>query len=74
MATKMDLVATKFDYHRWMANKMDSVVAIKFGCHSQMETKSKEYDKPLLACFSRAQGWATFKILVTIEPSQFLKW
>jgi hypothetical protein len=55
MASKMDLVTTRFHYHRWMANKMGSVIAIKFGCCNQMETKSEEYDKPPFACFNRAQ-------------------
>jgi hypothetical protein len=34
MVTKMDSVANKFDYHYWMANKMGSIVTIKFSrCH-----------------------------------------
>jgi hypothetical protein len=49
MASKMDSGTTRFDYHRWIANKMDSVIAIKFGCYSRMETKSEENDKPPFA-------------------------
>jgi len=32
-------VATKFNYHHWMANKIDSVFTIKFDCCHWMETK-----------------------------------
>jgi hypothetical protein len=32
MVTKMDLVTTRFDRHCWMANNVDSITTIKFGC------------------------------------------
>jgi len=47
MVTKMDLVANRFDYHRWMVNKwvssppLDSVITIKFSCHHWMESKKR---------------------------------
>jgi hypothetical protein len=30
MVIEMDLVATKFDCHHWMANKMDFIIAIRW--------------------------------------------
>jgi hypothetical protein len=32
MATKMDLVTTRFDCHYLMANNVDLIATIKFGC------------------------------------------
>jgi hypothetical protein len=39
MATKMNLVTTKFNRHHWMMNKMDLVATIKFGNRCRMETE-----------------------------------
>jgi hypothetical protein len=44
MATKMDSITNRFNYHCWMANKMglspplDLVIAIRFDCFHRMET------------------------------------
>lgn len=64
------LVATKFNYHCWMANKMDSVLAIKwqpkpFWLPSNLvvvirwNLKREEYDKSPSTCFGPPQEWAT---------------
>jgi len=74
MVTEMDSVATIFNYHRWMAIKWiwslpsNLVAIVRWTC------KNGEYDKHPFACFSHTQGWATFKNLVAIKPSQFLEW
>ncbi len=63
-------VANKFNWHCWMANKMDSVLAIRwqpkpFWSPSNLVTtirwkpRKEEYDKSLSTCFSPSQGWAT---------------
>jgi hypothetical protein len=45
MATEITLVATMFKSHRWMLNKMNSVITIRFDCHRQMEIKMWDKEK-----------------------------
>jgi hypothetical protein len=51
-----------------MANKMDSVILIEW------RLEKEEYDKSPLASFGPIQRWATFKNIVAIQPSQFIRW
>jgi hypothetical protein len=49
MATKMDLVTTRFDHHRWMANNVDLIATIKFGrCHRLEIERGGDMTSPLL--------------------------
>jgi hypothetical protein len=71
MATEMDSITIRFDRHYWMPNKMEYVIAIRFGCY-WMEIEKKEKEKPLSTCFSHSQGWVIKKNMVTIQLLQFL--
>jgi hypothetical protein len=45
MTIEMDLIATIFESHHWMANKMDSIIAIRFDYCHQMEIKKGDKEK-----------------------------
>ncbi len=63
-------IATKFNCHCWMVNKMDLVPTIKWQpkpfwspldlvATIEWKLKKEEYDKPPSTCFGPSQGWAT---------------
>jgi hypothetical protein len=58
---EMNLFATKFDHHHWMANKMHLVITIKFGHHCQMETRKGRIWQTPFCLFWSPQGWTILK-------------